>query len=235
MTDDFFGELYLESTKPFLFEHVNDAEADFLRAQLPEHGTIFDLGCGHGRHLRRLANRAIVGLDGDPRSLVEAKQFAPVVRGDFRALPFRDGCFSGAYCWYNTLGTFEDEVAQQILLDLGRCLEPGAMLVLQGSHPLRAREQPEASYDGPLPGTGHLVEKTRYDPARKRDEITRELRLADGRVMAATFFLRYYDLDEWRQMLARAGLSVAWSHGGVDGSPLTDASADLIVGAKKRG
>lgn len=235
MSDPFFGELYLESTKPFLHEHVTEAEADFLRSKLPEQGTIFDLGCGHGRHLRRLATRTVVGLDFDRLSLSEARAFAPVVRADFRALPFRDRAFRGAYCWYNTLGTFEDEVVPRILADLSRCLQAGARFVLQGSHPRRAIDQPEAEYDGPLPGAGHLVEKTRYDPSSKRDRITRRLTFPDGRIMGATFDLRYYDLDEWRELLAQAGLSVVWSLGGIDGSPLTNESADLILGAEKRG
>ena len=143
----FFGELYLRSTRPFLSEAITEAEARFLRTHLPE-GRLLDLGCGHGRHLQHVP---AFGVDSDPLSLSEAKLFGPVVRADFRAIPYRDRAFDGAWCWYNTLGTFEDDQVPLILRELSRCVAPGGTLVIQGSHLERAVAQPEAGFDGPLP------------------------------------------------------------------------------------
>lgn len=232
--DPFFGELYLRSTRPFLPEHVSDAEADFLRARLPREGLVLDVGCGHGRHLRRLAGLSTVGVDRDALSLEEAKAIAPVARGDFTALPFRGGAFAAAYAWYNTLGTFEPAVTQAMLREIGRCLAPGATFIVQGSHPARSEEQPTSWYDGHLPDGSHLVEECRFEAPGRRDHLTRRLTLPDGRVMAASFFIRYYDVDEWRSLLAEAGMDVQWVCGGVDGAEVTASSADLIVGARKR-
>jgi SAM-dependent methyltransferase len=209
----FFGELYLRSTRPFLSELVTESEGRFLRTNLPQ-GRLLDLGCGHGRHMQHVP---AFGIDRDPLSLAEAKAHGPVVRGDFRQLPYRAGAFAGAWCWYNSLGTFEDDQVPLILAELGRCVAPGGVLVIQGSHPDRAVNQPEAGYDGPLQDGSHLKERAVYNPEKRRDEIHRALTLPDGRVL-----------------VAEAGFDVQWAVGGLDGAALDDTSADVIVGAKKR-
>lgn len=232
--DPFFGELYLRSTRPFLPEHVSDAEADFLRARLPRTGLVLDVGCGHGRHLRRLKEHSLIGVDRDRLSLDEAREYAPVARADFTALPFKSGALAGAFAWYNTLATFEPAVTHLMVKEIGRCLAPGGVFVVQGSHRERAVEQPTSWYDGRLPDGSHLREDCRYEPEGRRDRLTRTLTLPDGRVMAASFFIRYYDVDEWRSLLAEAGLDLEWVCGGVDGSEITASSTDVIAGARKR-
>lgn len=230
MSRHFFGELYLRSTRPFLSEVVTQAEANFLRANLPA-GRLLDLGCGHGRHMALVPS---IGVDSDRLSLAEAKEAGLVARADFRNLPFRSGAFQGAWSWFNSLGTFEDDQVPIILRELARCLAPGGVLIIHGSHLERARADPEAGFDGPLPDGSHLMERAVFDPIKRRDEVHRSLRLADGRLMEAPFFIRYYDLSEWNRLLSYAGFDLQWCVGGIDGAPLDDGSADLIVGAKRR-
>ncbi len=238
---NFFGELYLRSTRPFLADAVSDAETGFLEARLREgeaSGLVLDFGCGHGRHLSRLVKRLpgrVVGIDADQLSLGEAKGSAPVARGDFFRLPFRDDAFGAAYCWYNTLGTFSDEAVPVALAELARCVRPGGWFIVHGTPPHAATWQPEASYDAVLPDGSRLVENVRFEAATRRDTLKRELHLPDGRFMAASFFIRYYGVSEWEALLDAADFSVRWVHGGVDGSALTEASLDQIVGAQKRG
>ena len=233
-----FGELYLRSTRPFLPEAVSDAEGAYLSRQLEGvPGALLDVGCGHGRHLARLAafHGRLVGLDFDVRSLDEARAHAPVARGSFFALPFRDGAFGSAFSWYNTLGTFPDAAVPLALAEVARCVRPGGWFIVHGSSKAGAERQPEASFDGTLPDGAHLEERVRYDAGTGRDELTRALTLPDGRFMAASFFIRYYAADEWEALLDAAGFMVKWVHGALDGSAPSDVSVDLIVGAQRRG
>lgn len=230
MSGPFFGELYLRSTRPFLSELVNEAEARFLRTNLAP-GRWLDVGCGHGRHLAHLGG---FGVDRDQLSLREARAHGAVARADFTALPFRDAAFEGAWCWYNSLGTLEDDVVPRVLAELGRVLKPGAMFIIQGTNLDRARAQPDAGFDGPIGEGDHLTETARFDAARRRDVIHRALRCADGRVLEADFFIRYYELAEWRRLLGAAGLDVRWAVGGIDGMSLGNDSTDVIVGSQRR-
>jgi SAM-dependent methyltransferase len=233
----FFGELYLRSTRPFLPEAVSDAEGAYLTRQLTGvPGALLDLGCGHGRHLLRLPafRGRLVGVDFDALSLTEARLVAPVARGSFFHLPFRAGAFGSAFCWYNTLGTFADEAVPAALAEIARCLRPGGCFIVHGSSPASAERQPVASFEGALPDGALLVERVRYDVARQRDELTRELTLPDGRVLSASFFIRYFTVPQWEALLEGAGFEVQWVHGAVDGSAPDASSVDQIVGARRR-
>lgn len=237
----FFGELYLRSTRPFLPPAVTEAEIAYLAARFLEagaQGALLDVGCGHGRHssgLNARLGRRVLGIDLDAGSLEEASSGTPVARGSFFSLPFRESAFGGAYCWYNTLGTFEDAAVPLALAELARCVSPGGWLILQSTPPHVAERQPFANFDGPLPDGSRLVEEVRYDSPARVDRLSRELTLPDGRLMAASFFIRYYAVSEWEALLDAAGFLVRWVHGAVDGSAFTEASVDQIVGAQKRG
>jgi SAM-dependent methyltransferase len=230
MSGPFFGELYLRSTRPFLSNLVNEAEARFLRTNLNP-GRWLDLGCGHGRHLAHLGG---FGVDRDPTSLHEAKAFGGVARADFTALPFRAASFDGAWCWYNSLGTLEDDVVPLVLAEVSRVLKPGAVFIIQGTNLERARAQPEAGFDGPLASGDYLKESAHFDAARRRDVIHRALACPDGRLLEADFFIRYYELAEWKSLLEGAGLEVRWAVGGIDGMSLENDSTDVIVGSQRR-
>ncbi|RKH57517.1 methyltransferase domain-containing protein [Corallococcus llansteffanensis] len=238
--DDFFGELYLRSTLPFLSEAVTAREADYLsRAFADVEGPVVDLGCGHGRHAARLnaegalAGR-VVGLERDALSLRLRRPGFPVVRGDLRALPFQAGALGGAYAWYSTLFAFSDAEHVQILREVARVLRPGGRLVFQTVPYERLARSPGAAFRERLPDGSLLEEESRFDATRGRDVGQRQLTLPDGRVLRAAYAIRYYPLAELERLLESTGFSTTWVHGGLEGGPMTPESTDLIVGAGLR-
>jgi SAM-dependent methyltransferase len=234
----FFGELYLTSTRPFLDPKVTAAELDYLAEQFKTvevPGPLLDFGCGHGRHLEvggRLG-RPMVGMDRDPLSLREATLAGPVARGDFFAPPFRAGAFAGVWAWYNSIFTFEDAQIAGLFAELARLVRPGGLLIVHTLPREKIAAEPASNYAGQLPDGSHLTEQVTFNPQTGRDEGRRTLTTADGRVMAADYFIRYYFLHELEAMLEGVGFRTVFVHGGLDASPLSGASADLILGAKR--
>ncbi len=238
MGSPFFGELYLRSTRPFLDPKITHAELDYLEAQfnaLDVPGPLLDFGCGHGRHLGvgPRVGRPMIGMDRDALSLTEARDFAAVARGDFFAPPFTDAAFAGIWAWYNSIFTFEDAQICALFAQLARLTKAGGLLIFHTLPREKIESDPASHFSGTLPDGSHLVEDVQFNPTTQRDEGRRTLTLIDGRVMAADYFIRYYFLHELRAMLESVGFHTVFVHGGLDASPLTAGSADLILGAKR--
>lgn len=233
----FFGELYLRSTLPFLSAEVTRLEAQLLISQfsgLTTQGAVIDIGCGHGRHLSQVApalDRPVFGVDLDPMSLEQAQLPRRLVRADFFELPFKSASLGGAYSWYNTLFTFDDEAQARVLRELHRVVKPKGLLIVQGQPTGRIASLPDVDSDQTLPDGSRLQERCTYNQKTGRDEATRVLTSPDGRAITASFFIRYYSPEELTALLESAGWGVEWLWGGLDGAPPTDESTELIVGA----
>lgn len=93
-----------------------EAECDFIEEALTAHGPakakrLLDIGCGAGRHMRRLATRGyeMTGVDPSPEMVAYVQQEAKVGKlrmtasaGDLRELGV-EGPFDAAYCFMDTL------------------------------------------------------------------------------------------------------------------------------------
>jgi SAM-dependent methyltransferase len=86
---------------------------------VPDHGTVLDVACGHGRHLHWFAARghAVVGVDRDPAAVMAASLAGRVVQADIEngPWPFAGQRFDAVvvthYLWRALLPTIVGSVA----------------------------------------------------------------------------------------------------------------------------
>lgn len=113
--------------------------ADLVRRELRQESRVLDLGCGRGGLVEQLDHplAQLVGLDPDPRSLVEHRlPGLPRGAGFSHALPFRCGAFDLVYASWLLEHL---ERPERDLAEIGRVLAPGGAFVFitpNGRHPL---------------------------------------------------------------------------------------------------
>jgi SAM-dependent methyltransferase len=162
---------------------------------------------------------SLVGLDrsgaylrkavGPPRRRGERERSPSYVRGDVRALPFRDGAFDAAYSWYASLFMFDDPTNERCLAGAARVIRPGGRLLVHHANPAALAERPSDAARRTLPD-GSLVEETsEFDARAGVDRCTRRLVRPSGATLAATAELRYYTVSEWGPLSRSAGLRIA--------------------------
>jgi SAM-dependent methyltransferase len=87
---------------------------------VPTGGTVLDVACGQGRHLRWFAGRghAVTGVDRDPVAVAATGRFGRVVQADIEngPWPFEGQRFDGVvvtnYLWRALLPVIVDSVAE---------------------------------------------------------------------------------------------------------------------------
>jgi SAM-dependent methyltransferase len=235
-----FGRRY-----PLVYPHRDDADAqravDLVAPLLPR-GTILDLACGEGRHMRALgrAGLAVVGLDisFDLLSLAQAKDpRAHLVVGDMRALPFRSGRFAAVLSLFTSFGYFEsDEEDRRVLVEAARVLAPGGSLVLDLANPAVARASaggPTERRSGPL-----RIEETRrlVEDGRR---LAKHVVMRDAGVPGApivdeyTENLRLYEREEIEGALRGLGFRSVGAWGDYGGEPPRAEAPRMILAFAK--
>ena len=235
--ESWFGEEYLD-----LYPHRDLAsarrEAAFALAHLPEHpAPVLDLCCGTGRHSIPLAEAGAppVGLDYSAPLLDLARRrdrHTLLVRGDMRALPFRDGSFRTVLNFFTSFGYFRTEAENTAVVEeIERVLQPGGAFLCDtfGRDHVLARLVPE---ERRCCGDKQYRIRRSWDAASARLEKEIEVQRA-GSSEVFRESVRAYAPDELVALLERAGLAVASVWGDFDESPLCPDSPRLIVLARK--
>jgi SAM-dependent methyltransferase len=156
---------------------------DALDIVAPElRGPVLDVACGEGRLASRLGGHVRwVGIDSSPTQ-VAANPCRPVLLGDMRALPFRDGTFAEVthlWCLYH----LEDPVPA--IVEAARVTRPGGRYyactaardcdpeIMPGGYPRSSFDAEEAA--DIVASVFDKVEAQRWDglfyPLRTRDEV----------------------------------------------------------------
>lgn len=241
--DHFYDRVYLESSRHLFTRGLGDHEAAvILKLVDPERDDLLlDLGCGEGRHLRalkRLGHSRVVGLDRSERLLASAREQDPksvLVRGDYRALPFREESLAGAYVWYAAffvLGSDEEHLGA--LEELHRVLRPGARFVHDGANPDLLRREPRADFEASLPSGAFVTERCEWREEEGREHGFRRLLYPDGRVEEGAWATRHYDPETLGRLLESAGFEVESLRDEAGGPYDADRAHDLVVVARRR-
>jgi SAM-dependent methyltransferase len=234
--EQWFGEEYLR-----LYPHRDDEDAQaavaLIASWTPLAGRrILDLACGPGRHAARLAELGarVTGFDLSLPLLARARQRAPgqvdLVRGDMRALPFRDGAFDLVVNLFTSFGYFADDAQhRRVLAESARTLRAGGHLVLDYFNERLVRQQ--------------LVAREERQIESQRVSIHRRI-THDGRFVEKEMHLtgvgrkfvervRLFTPADLESLLAGAGLTVCRRAGAYDGSAPGDTSPRLILLAER--
>jgi SAM-dependent methyltransferase len=237
--DAFYAELYERTTAPFITPALTEAEVDcFRRLAQPRPGAIvLDMGCGWGRHLQalRAAGLEAIGLERSETLAARASEQGPVVRGDFRALPFRDEALDSAACFYSSLFFFEEVENLEALREISRVLKAGGTFMLQSANPLHLRRLGLAADTHTLPDGGTVYERTDYDRETGRDVGFRRWTRPDGTSIEGRFSVRHYAPGELEVMGRRVGLRLERVCGDLSLSAFARHSRELIVLMRKQG
>ena len=239
--EQWFGEEYHA-----LYPHRDDEDA--RRAVALIHRVIswrpgdriLDLACGPGRHaaeLERLGGR-VVGFDLSRAMLRRARDRmgARLVRGDMRALPFRDGSFALAVNLFTSFGYFlDDDEHRRVVRQVAAALTPGGHFVLDYLNAEQVRRTVELSEQ--TKGRGGTSER-RSGPRVRRSIgpdgrfVIKEIELRD-RARSFQERVRLYGADDLEALLAGAGLRVVAQFGDYDGgAPASNTPRVILVAAR---
>lgn len=234
-----FGEEYHD-----LYAHRDEADAGravaLIRNVVPWSAgdRILDLACGQGRHAAALAQCGaggggqVVGFDLSRAMLRRARErgAAALVRGDMRALPFRNGSFALAVNLFTSFGYFlDDEEHGRVVQQVAAALAPGGHFVLDYLNAEHVRRTLKVTERAVGPGRDVLVRR-RIDADGRYVIKEIELRNEGRRFLER---VRLYNADELAALLAAAGLSVIARFGDYDGAPVAaDAPRVILVGRR---
>lgn len=201
---------------------------------LPPGSRVLDLPCGWGRLHPHLQSQGLEVIGGDLSPLNLARHRvdhpAPLVRLDFRTLPFRATCADGVFCAYTSWGYFATEAENlRQLSEFARVLRPGGVLLLD----LAGRAFLQAAIAGM---EGHWLDFTEEGYQERVHWSPDGRRILTERTCQGAAFC--HDIwiptdEEVRAFLGEAGFVVSQAHGGLDGRPWDEMAERWIYRAIK--
>jgi SAM-dependent methyltransferase len=211
----------------------------FDRLQPREGARVLDLGCGVGRHARRIAARGfdVTGLDLAPTAIHQARQSAHrhlrFRRHDMRR-PFGRNRFDCVVNMFTSFGYFDS--AQEhlhVIGNIARALRPGGMLVMDYLNARYVEAHLKASEQVTIGGTSYDINRW-----ADRTHIFKRIGIAGRR---ASFAREYVErvakltLDDFCSMCATAGLRIEDVYGSYDLTRYDEATSPRLILVARKG
>jgi SAM-dependent methyltransferase len=230
-----------------LYAHRDDREAaglvDALAGLLrpARHADALDLGCGAGRHSRRLASLGldVTGIDLSANSISQARRRSRpglrFERQDMRAPLGRDR-FDYVFNLFTSFGYFEDTADHlRVLANVARALRPGGILVLDYLNVAYADARLVAEEVRPIDGTTYRLSRWADGTHFHKRIVVDDPRRPGGPIEHVEHVARL-SLADFRRMFARAGLRMRAAYGNYRLGPFDeDRSPRLVMLAQKPG
>ena len=165
-------------------------------------------------------------------SLIARRNDSParLVRGDIRALPYRDSAFDLVVNLFTSFGYFETDREHELVIhDLARVIAPHGTFVLDylNADAVRAQLVP---YDERNIG-GRVVQQRREIIHAGRFVVKHISLRNEGREFVER--VRLFTRQELEDMLGRAGFRVETAYGDYGGESLTGSSPRVILFARR--
>lgn len=230
--EEWFGEDYLR-----LYPHRDDADAERAVALicrsvgLQRGWRVLDVACGAGRHARAFvgAGARCFGLDLSASLLRLARQVtdAPLIRADMRRLPVRPASMDLTVNLFTSFGYFERDAEHAgALEEMVSTIRPGRWFVIDFLNPAAVRRRLVAEETLDLPGQRVQVTRSVSPDGRY---VCKSIRADKGRHYMER--VRLFEPEQISGMLGAAGVTVRYSFGDYDGSPLSpDAARTILMG-----
>jgi SAM-dependent methyltransferase len=210
---------------------------------LPPGSHILDLACGHGRHAIPLAEQGyrVTGQDLSEvfleRARAEAQARGVMVRWvhrDMREIPLTDE-FDAIINIFTAFGYFESDSAdEKVLHQVHKALRPGGHFLLDSMH-RDAVVRGFQPFDVSRRDTGLVVtEERHFDQLAGRTTVRVTLFHPDGRRTELRHVVLSYTPTELVVMLARAGLELQATYGGLDGTRMAQCRHSACQPLQKR-
>lgn len=200
-----------------------DAQVDFVARRLDHASTIVDLGCGAGRHARRLSAQGfdVIGVDAAPSPRETNFLY---IRSDLSAIPLETGSVDGLYCLYSSMGYDGDIEAQ--LDEWARVAVQGATLVIDLANRGPVLRFAQDSFDN---GAGYMV-SIRFRDQRYQVNFSRLIGIA----AIHAFSYPEPSVETMVATLTRSGWITQKIYGNFDDSGFTTSSPRMLLLACRR-
>jgi SAM-dependent methyltransferase len=235
--EQWFGEEY-----HVLYPHRDTEDArravELIRRVAPWRAgsAVLDLACGAGRHAAELvgAGARVIGIDLSPAMLHRARHRsrALLVRGDMRALPFRERSFGLVVNLFTSFGYFRSDAEHALVVrQVARVLEPGGRFILDYLNAEQVRRT--LRRDGEEISDGGAGARVRRRFSEEGLYVVKEIELrAENRSFQER--VRLFSAPELEALLRDGGLEVVARFGDYDGRPpAADAPRAILVAVRR--